>query len=359
MKYVDEFRDGKLIYAIARKIRGTVDRNRTYRFMDVCGTHTMNIFRFGLREILPSNIELISGPGCPVCVTPNSFLDSAIALAKMKGAVVTTFGDMLRVPGSYSTLEKERAKGCSVRVVYSSTDSLDIARRNPGKEIIFLGVGFETTIPTVAVSILDAKRYGVKNYSVLCGHKTMPEALRELVSDPSVAIDGFILPGHVSAIIGPSPYGFLHRKYKKRCVITGFEPLDILQAILMLVSQRTPGLDIQYTRAIGRDGNRVARKMIAEVFKKTDSAWRGIGTVRNSGLAIRERFAGWDAGKKFDIKIRPVRENKACLCGDVLKGTKTPHECRLFGRVCTPETPVGSCMVSSEGTCAAYFKYRV
>ena len=358
MKYVDEFRNRDLIDKVAAQIRQEIDKGRTYNFMDVCGTHTMNIFRFGLKSILPKEINLISGPGCPVCVTPNSFIDKAIALANFKDVVIATFGDMFRVPGSYSSLEKERAAGRPIRVVYSCIDALDIARRNSDKHIIFLGIGFETTAPTVAASVLSAKKEGIKNYYVLCGHKTMPEVLRVLADDKDINVDGFILPGHVSAIIGPEPYRFLSEKYKKRCVIAGFEPLDIMQAILMLIKQRSPKLEVQYSRAIKRDGNPVARSVLQEVFEKANSEWRGIGLVRQSGLKIRNEFSRFDAELKFRPKVRPSKENKNCMCGDVLKGTKTPLECKLFRRVCNPANPVGSCMVSSEGTCAAYYKYK-
>lgn len=357
MKYIDEFRNKHLIDKIVKKIGEAVSASRVYNFMDVCGTHTMNIFRFGLKDILPGNINLISGPGCPVCVTPNSFLDKAIALANSRDVIIATFGDILRVPGSYSSLEKERARGRAIRIVYSSIDALDIAKRNHRQHVVFLGVGFETTAPTVAASILRAKKDNIKNYSVLCGHKTMPEVLKALVDDSHLKVDGFILPGHVSTIIGSKAYVFLQKDYKKRCVIAGFEPIDILQAILMLLSQKEPKIEVQYTRVIDRDGNPVARKVIDKVFKKADTAWRGIGVIRNSGLKIRGEFSGFDAESKFKLKTKPAREDKDCICGDVLKGMKTPLECKLFNRVCNPEKPVGSCMVSSEGTCAAYYKY--
>ncbi len=359
MKYVDEFRNKNLIKKVANEIHRVVDKSRTYNFMDVCGTHTMNIFRFGLKDILPENINLISGPGCPVCVTPNDFIDQAIAIANTKKAIIVTFGDMLRVPGSYSSLDKERSRGNLVRVVYSSTDALKLAENEPTKEVVFLGIGFETTAPTVAASILIAKNKKIKNYSVLCGHKTMPKVLEVLVKDKKVNIDGFILPGHVSTIIGSKPYEFLSKRYKKRCVITGFEPLDILQAILMLVLQEKPAVEIQYKRVIIKYGNPLAREMIRKVFEETDSVWRGIGMVKDSGLKIKREYAIFDAGLKFRIAKLPTKENKGCICGDVLRGVKTPLDCKLFADVCNPENPVGACMVSSEGTCAAYYKYRV
>ena len=359
MKYIDEFRDRKLIEKVAAKICESAEPDRTYNFMEVCGTHTMSIFRFGLKSLLPENINLLSGPGCPVCVTPNEFIDKAIALAGMKNVIITTFGDMLRVPGSYSSLEKEKGKGASIKMVYSTEDALSIAAKHKDKEVVFLGIGFETTAPTVAQSILDAREKKVKNYSVLCANKTMPEALGVLAIDEPGKIDGFLLPGHVSAIIGTAPYEFLAKKYRKNCVVAGFEPLDIIQSVLMLIEQKKPAVEVQYTRIIDRRGNISAQKAIDKVFEKTTSVWRGIGKVKDSGFLIRKHYSDFDAEKKFNIKIKPVKENKACICGNVLKGIVTPFECKLFGRICNPENPVGACMVSSEGACAAYYKYRV
>lgn len=356
MKYVDEFRDSKLIAKVARRIREAVDIGRTYNFMEVCGTHTMNIFRFGLREILPANIRLISGPGCPVCVTPNGFIDKAITLARRRDIIIASFGDMLRVPGSRSSLDKEKALGASVRIVYSSIDALEMARCNPDKEVVFLGIGFETTAPTVAQSILMAKKEKIKNYSVLCSHKTMPEALKVLTKDPRLTIDGFLLPGHVSAVTGIRPYEFLASR-GKRCVVAGFEPLDIMQSILMLIKQRKPAVEIQYTRIIKKCGNKLAKDSIKKVFEEIASEWRGIGKIKNSGLKIRDRFAEFDAEKKFRVQRTRSSEPAGCICGEVIKGVKTPLECRLFGKACNPEHPVGACMVSTEGTCSAYFKY--
>lgn len=357
MKYIDEFRDRRLIDKVAAQIRGEADTVRTYNFMEVCGTHTMSIFRFGLRDILPANINLISGPGCPVCVTPNEFIDKAIALARRKDTIITTFGDMFKVPGSYSSLEKEKAKGAAIKMVYSSMDALELAKKMPDKEVVFLGIGFETTAPTVAQSIIMANKEKVRNYSVLCGHKTMPEALKILTQEPKLKIDGFLLPGHVSAIIGVKPYEFLTTR-GKRCVVTGFEPLDILQAILMLLKQHAPKIEIQYTRIISRNGNALAMNSMDKVFSSCDSVWRGIGCIKNSGLKIRREFSIFDAEVKFKPRIAKPRENKACICGEVIKGIKTPIQCRLFAKLCNPEHPVGACMVSSEGACAAYYKYK-
>ena len=355
MKYVDEFRNRDLIAKEAALIKARVDGQ--YRFMEVCGTHTMSIFRFGLRQLLPAGIELLSGPGCPVCVTPNGYLDKAIAIAGGKNVIITTFGDMLRVPGSRSTLEIEKAAGCDIRTVYSTTDALEIAGKNPTKEVVFLGVGFETTAPTVAQSIIIAKKSGIKNYSVLSAHKTMPEALGSLAGS-GLNVDGFILPGHVTAITGTAPYRFLAKILKKRCVVSGFEPLDILQSILILIKQKQPKVEIQYKRIAASGGNPKARGVIYKVFEKCDSIWRGIGNVPDSGLKIKKAYADFDAEVKFHPKVAPPKENRRCRCGDVLKGLIAPVECALFAKACTPQHPVGACMVSSEGACAAYYKYR-
>ncbi|MCX5679453.1 MAG: hydrogenase formation protein HypD [Candidatus Omnitrophica bacterium] len=355
MKYVDEFRDEVLIAKEAAHIRAAV--NRKWRFMEVCGTHTMSIFRFALRQILPGDIELVSGPGCPVCVTPNGYLDKAIAIAGMKNVIIATFGDMLRVPGSHSTLEIQKADGRDIRTVYSTTDALEIAEKYPTKEVVFLGVGFETTVPTVAKSIIIAKKAGLKNYSVLSAHKTMPEALGSLAGS-GLNVDGFILPGHVSAITGTSPYRFLAKIYKKRCVVSGFEPLDILQSISILIKQSPAKVEIQYKRIAAPGGNPKARVCIYKVFEKCDSVWRGIGRVADSGLKIKKAYADLDAEVKFHPRVRPPKEDKRCRCGDVLRGLIAPTECMLFGKACTSQHPIGACMVSSEGTCAAYYKYR-
>ena len=354
MKYIDEFRNRGLIAKEAALIRARVDGQ--YRFMEVCGTHTMSIFRFGLRQLLPPGIELLSGPGCPVCVTPNGYLDKAIAIAREKSVIITTFGDMLRVPGSRSSLEIEKAGGCDIRAVYSTTDALEIAGKNPTKEIVFLGVGFETTTPTVAQSIIIAKKSGIKNYSVLSAHKTMPEALGSLAGS-GLNVDGFILPGHVAAITGTGPYRFLAKILKKRCVVSGFEPLDILQSILILIKQKNPNVEIQYKRITTPGGNPKARAAIYKVFDKCASVWRGIGNVPDSGLKIKKAYADFDAEVKFSPKVAPPKENRRCRCGDVLKGLIAPTECSLFAKACTPQRPVGACMVSSEGACAAYYKY--
>lgn len=358
MRYVDEFRDKRLIDTMARKIRRAASGgSRAHTFMEVCGTHTMSICRSGLRALLPDNVRLVSGPGCPVCVTPNSYIDKAIAYSRLNDVIITTFGDMFRVPGSNSSLEKERALGGNIVMVYSTEDALEIAGKNPSKPVIFLGIGFETTAPTVAEAILEAKRKRLKNFFVYSGHKTMPGPLKALASDRSIAVDGFLLPGHVSAVIGSRPYGFLAARFGKRCVVSGFEPLDIMQSILMLLKQRKPQVEIQYTRLVKPGGNPTARKIMREVFEETDSTWRGIGGIKKSGLRIRKKYSAFDAEANFEVKVRESKENALCICGDVLKGIREPEECALFAGSCKPEHPVGACMVSSEGACAAWYKY--
>lgn len=362
MKYIDEFRDKGLVKTVSDRIRNAAEANRKYRLMEVCGTHTMAIFRFGLKYLLPSNIELISGPGCPVCVTANEYIDAACVLAGTKGVVIATFGDMLRVPGSKSSLEKERAGGGDIKVVYSALDALGLADKYSAERIVFLGVGFETTAPTVASSILEAGRRNLRNYFVLSGHKLIPPALDILANDRKLNIDGFILPAHVSAVIGARPYRFLARKYRIPGVIAGFEPVDILQGIWMLLRQISKGsadIQIQYDRVVKETGNLKAQGIIGEVFERCDSRWRGLGVIKKSGLKIRKKFHRFDAEKYFGIKYKKKDTTSlTCICGDVLKGIKKPLDCRLFGKNCRPERPLGPCMISSEGTCAAYFRYR-
>jgi len=362
MRYLDEYRDKKLVERIFSKIQTELDSTRIYRFMEVCGTHTMSIFRYGLKTKLGPNIELISGPGCPVCVTEDDYMDKAIDLSRQKNVIIATFGDMLKVPGSESSLEKEKSKGAAIKIVYSTLDALELAEKYQDKKIIFLGVGFETTTPTIAGSIMEAKKRGLKNYFVLSGHKLIPPALELLVTSGETNIDGFILPAHVSTIIGSRPYESLAAKYNLPCVITGFEPLDILQGIYMLIAQikkKKPSIEIQYSRIAKKEGNVKAREAMNKVFEKKDTRWRGIGIIKASGLKIRKEFSEFDAEKAFNIKLkRSVKKRKGCLCGEILKGVKTPLNCKLFKKACTPENPIGACMVSSEGTCAAYYRYN-
>ena len=333
---------------------------RPMTLMEVCGTHTMAIAKNGLRDVMPANIRLLSGPGCPVCVTANADIDVALEMARQPGVILTTFGDMMKVPGSYSSLAREKADGHDVRVVYSPLDALALAEATPDSHVVFLGVGFETTAPTIAITIREAARRGVSNFSVLSLHKTVPAALEALVNDPDVQIDGFILPGHVSTIIGSEPYRFLAERYGVPGAITGFEPVDVLQGVWMLAKQLAEGraeIEIAYTRAVMPEGNDVARAAIAEVFEPTDAEWRGLGVIPGTGLAIRSEFASFDARVRVPVTPPEPRAIRGCQCGDVLRGAVLPYECKLFALGCTPEHPVGPCMVSSEGSCAAYYRY--
>ncbi len=358
MKHVDEFRDSETARRLTARLK-EVSRTPA-RFMEVCGTHTMALFRYGIRELLPDHVELVSGPGCPVCVTAGQDIDRAVAAAGLPGVIVTTFGDMLRVPGSKGTLDQARADGADIRIVYSPLEALNTARTNPDREVIFIGVGFETTAPTVAAALKTARTQGLANFSVLAAHKLLPPAMEALLSGGDLNLTGFLLPGHVTTIIGPAPYRPLARKYHAPCVVSGFEPVDILQSLLMLIEQVEAGRDeveIQYRRAVGADGNPAARAVMDEVFQPADAVWRGLGPIPLSGLVPREEYAGLDTGRRFDLPAAPVPEPPGCLCGEVLRGVVKPPECRLFATRCTPGTPVGPCMVSSEGTCAAYYKY--
>ncbi len=365
MKYVTEFRDKELARGLAQNISSLINGSASggYTIMEVCGTHTMNIFRYGLKGLLPRGLRLLSGPGCPVCVTPTSYIDQAIALAHIPGVIICTFGDMLKVQGSGASdaTSLERLALGNVKVVYSTTEALSIAEANPDKNVVFLGVGFETTAPTIAASVLEADRRGLKNYFVLCAHKTMPQVMRTLVEDKELGLQGFICPAHVSTIIGSKAYEFLAREFGIPCVIAGFEPLDILHGIYMLLRQMVRGearVEIQYSRVARPEGNPRAQAILQEVFEPCDAEWRGIGVVPISGLRLRGKYQGFDAVLHFSLPTLKVREPKGCLCGDMLRGVKTPPDCSLFGRACTPSHPVGPCMVSSEGTCAAWFKYR-
>ena len=354
------FRDPKLARELIARIRELAG-DRKINLMEVCGTHTVSIGRYGFRSIMPAGLKLLSGPGCPVCVTANRDIDHAIALAKMDGAIITTFGDMMRVPGSSSSLAAEKAAGHDIRIVYSPLDAVEIARQNPDREVIFMGVGFETTTPAIAATILEAAGRELKNFSVYCAHKTTPPALCAIANDPETTIDGFILPGHVSTITGLAPFRFLVDEFETPGVVTGFEPVDILEGICMLVEMVVtgkPAIDNAYRRGVATDGNPVARRLVEQVFEPCDTEWRGLGPIAGSGLRIREAFASFDAGRRFDIEVEPTVEPRGCRCGDVLRGAITPTGCPLFGRACTPEHPVGPCMVSSEGSCAAYFRYR-
>ncbi|MBW1660389.1 MAG: hydrogenase formation protein HypD [Deltaproteobacteria bacterium] len=360
LKFLDEYRDAGISRQLIAKINTC--SQRPIRLMEVCGTHTVSIFRSGIRSLLPDSIALLSGPGCPVCVTDQREIDAFIELARIDDVILTTFGDLMRVPGSRSSLQQQRAAGRDIRVVYSTVDALEIARRNPDKQVVFLGVGFETTAPTIAAAIMSAARTGVANFSVISAHKLVPPALEALMKLDNVRIDGLILPGHVSVIIGTEAYQPFFERHQLPGVVAGFEPADILQAIAMLVEQieaGRPRLENAYRRAVTPGGNRAACKMLAEVFEPADAGWRGIGVIADSGLEIRPAFAAHDARRLFDIQVPDPQIPKGCACGEILTARKTPPECRLYATLCTPADPVGPCMVSTEGTCAAYYKYHV
>jgi hydrogenase expression/formation protein HypD len=328
--------------------------------MEVCGTHTMAIARNALKSKFPKNVVMLSGPGCPVCVTPAEMIDAAIEISKLPGVIITTFGDMVRVPGSASSLEKERSAGADVRMVYSPHDALEIAASNPKKQVVFLGVGFETTTPTIAATVIWAKKRKIKNFTVLSMFKTIPNALKAILAVKGRHIDGFLLPGHVSAIIGEKPYAFLSEKYGVPGVIAGFEPDDILKSVEILISMinsGNPSIVNQYSRIVKPEGNPIARETIYTVFEDADSRWRGIGRIPKSGLVFKKAFSAFDAARRFKIKIKNIEENTNCICGNILTGLNAPQDCKLFGKVCTPQNPIGPCMVSSEGACAAQFKY--
>jgi hydrogenase expression/formation protein HypD len=336
-------------------------RRETVRLMEVCGTHTMSIARAGLKSLLPEGLKLVSGPGCPVCVTPTGTIDAACELARRDDVVITTFGDMMRVPGSRTTLEGVKAAGADVRVVYSPLKSMEIAAATPGRTVVFLGVGFETTAPAIARLIQAAAQAGTANMAVLPANKLIPPALRVIASDPELRVDGFLLPGHVSVIIGAEPYRFLADEFRRPSVITGFEPEDVLEATAMILEQMLLGnaeVQNQYKRVVHPEGNPEARRRLDEVFRTADASWRGFGVIPGSGLVVRDAFARWDAVRRFDIRIAPEEPETGCLCGDVLKGKVNPRDCPLFGTRCTPASAVGPCMVSSEGACAASFRFE-
>ena len=359
MKHIDEYRDKGLIMKLMDLIKRYADRN--YTFMEVCGGHTTAIHRFGIAALLPENIKLISGPGCPVCVTENSFIDKAIAYSKMNDVIITTFGDLIRVPGSGSSLEKEKAQGGDIRIVFSGLEALDIAKGNSDKKVIFLGIGFETTAPGTAVTIKEADMAGVRNFYLLSAHKVMPPAMEVIIKE-GVALNGFICPGHVAAITGSSAFSFISGKYYIGCVITGFEPVDMLQAIFMLVNQvnsSSPETEIQYTRAVTKEGNIIAQRHMKDIFMLRDDHWRGFGTIASSGLRLRKEYEQFDVEKVIPVNVKNHEENVLCICGDILRGLKTPLDCSLFTRTCVPENPVGACMVSNEGACNTFYKYRL
>jgi hydrogenase expression/formation protein HypD len=366
MKYVGKFRDPDKAAALFQKIRqlGTRishRRGKVIKLMEVCGGHTHAIFKYGIESLLPDSIELIHGPGCPVCVMPRGRLDDAIALAEHPNVILTTFGDTMRVPGSRTNLLQARAQGCDIRMVYSPRDSLKIARENPDKEVIFFALGFETTVPSTALTVLEAESENIPNFSLFSNHVVIIPALEALLNNPDLQLEGFIGPGHVSMVIGSEPYQIIADRYHKPVVVSGFEPLDILQSMAMVLQQLDEGrctVENQYDRLVQPAGNKVAITAMNRVFELREKfEWRGLGEIPQGGLQLREEYAAFDAEKKFTLPNHRVSDHKACQCGEILKGVMKPWQCKVFGTACTPEHPIGTCMVSSEGACAAYYKY--
>ncbi|MBA2752567.1 MAG: hydrogenase formation protein HypD [Actinobacteria bacterium] len=360
MKFVDEYRDPAAARAAVAQIEALSD-GQHLKFMEVCGGHTHTIYKHGIERVLPSNIELIHGPGCPVCVIPMGRVDDGIAVAETPGVIFTSFGDMMRVPGSNGSLLDAKARGADFRMVYSPLDALRIAKENPDRQVVFFAIGFETTAPSTAVTLQKAREAGIDNFSVFCNHVTIVPPLKAILESPDLRLDGFIGPGHVSTVIGNRPYRFVPAQYGKPLVTSGFEPLDILQGIVMLLRQIREGrceVENQYTRAVRDEGNLRALRIMSEVFEvRPYFEWRGMGFISQSGLKLNEDFAPWDAELRFSVPGVRVADPKACQCGEVLKGVIKPWECKVFGTACTPETPIGTCMVSSEGACAAYYNY--
>ena len=362
MKYVDEFRDPKKAEALLWEIQKLGQQlEKPLKIMEICGGHTHSIFKYGIEDMLPDNIEFIHGPGCPVCVMPKGRLDDAIALSQNPNVIFTTFGDAMRVPGSKYSLLQAKAQGADIRMVYSPLDSLKIAKENPDKEIVFFAIGFETTAPSTAFTVLQAAAENIKNFSLFSNHVLVIPALQALLDNPDLQLDGFIGPGHVSMVIGSEPYQFIAQEYHKPIVVSGFEPLDILQSVWMLLQQLLEGrceVENQYNRLVQERGNINALEAMNQVFEVRETfEWRGLGDIPNSGLKIRAEYAQFDAEVKFTIPGVKVADHKACKCGEILKGVLKPWQCKVFGTACTPETPIGTCMVSSEGACAAYYKY--
>lgn len=359
LKYIDEFRDSSLVSRLVQEI-SNLGTEKQIKIMEVCGTHTMSIRRFGIHKLLPDNVKLISGPGCPVCVTPASYIDTAIKLAQEGNFVIVTFGDMVRVPGSLGCLESAGASGRSVRLVYSCYEALKIAIENPSLKVVFLSIGFETTAPTIAATVVDAMVRGVKNFFILPNNKLIPPAIDALLSSGEVEIGGLLLPGHVTTVWGYRDYEFVPEKYSIPCAVAGFEPVDILagiKSILMQINSGRAAVENTYLRSVKIDGNEKAKRIIQQVFKRSDSEWRGLGVIPGSGLELRDDFVAFDAFDVFGIEPVKSEENPLCRCGEILKGLIRPDQCPLFKKKCTPLMPYGPCMVSSEGTCAAYYKY--
>ena len=366
MKYVDEFRDPERARALVADIRRLVARiprarHRPLQIMEVCGGHTHTIFRYGIQQMLPEEVEFVHGPGCPVCVLPMGRVDNCVALAERPEVIFTTFGDAMRVPGSRKSLLGAKADGADVRMVYSPLDALALARKNPEREVIFFGLGFETTMPSTAMTLIQAKAKGIRNFSLFCNHITIIPTIKAMLDSPELKLDGFLGPGHVSMVIGTRPYGFVAGHYRKPITIAGFEPLDVLQSMWMVLRQLAEGrceVENQYGRVVPRDGNKAALAAIREVFElRAFFEWRGLGSIDHSGVQIRAEYADFDAERKYSVPAIKIADPKSCQCGEVLKGVIKPHECKVFGSACTPETPLGSLMVSTEGACAAYYNY--
>ncbi len=360
MKYVDEYRDPELARTISGEI-AKLSGGRPLKLMEVCGGHTHTIYKHGVEDVLPRNIDLVHGPGCPVCVLPMGRVDDAIAIARTPGVIFTTFGDMMRVPGSKGSLLDAKAEGADVRFVYSPLDALKLARQNPDREVVFFAIGFETTAPSTAITLLRAQAEGIKNFSVFCNHVTIIPAIKAILDSSDLRLDGFIGPGHVSMVIGMRPYSFIAREHRKPVVIAGFEPLDIIQSVQMIVQQIDQGraeIENQYGRVVRPEGNIKALEAMARTMElRPFFEWRGLGFITHSALKLRPEYAQWDAELRFEVPGIRVADPKACQCGEVLKGVIKPWECKVFGTACTPETPIGTCMVSSEGACAAYYNY--
>ena len=362
MRYVDEFRDPELITKAAEEIHRLANTGKHYRIMEVCGGHTHAIYRFGLKDVLPSNIELIHGPGCPVCVLPMGRIDDGLAVAKQADVIFAAFGDMMRVPGTHGSPFEHKARGTDVRIVYSPADALQLARKNPQRHVMFFAIGFETTAPSTALTLMRAKAEGVGNFSVFCNHVTILPAMRAILDSPDMRLDAFIGPGHVSTVIGCRPYEWIASTEGMPIVTSGFEPLDLLQSIVMILRQLRAGearVENQYKRVVPWEGNRAALKAMAEVFQlRPYFEWRGLGFISQSALRVRDEYSQWDAERRFPIPNTRVTDPKAAQCGEVLKGVLKPAQCKLFGKECAPEHPIGALMVSSEGSCAAYYNYE-
>jgi hydrogenase expression/formation protein HypD len=361
VKFVDEFRDPALGRVLAGEIVAAVEPGRHVKIMEVCGGHTHSIYKYGVDDLLPENVELVHGPGCPVCVIPMGRVDDGIAIARQEGVILTCFGDMMRVPGSTGTLLEAKAEGADVRMVYSPLDALRIAKANPDREVVFFAIGFETTAPSTALTLKRAKAEGVANFSCFCNHVTIVPPLRALLDSPDLRLDGFVGPGHVCTVVGARPLEFICADYAKPVVVSGFEPVDILQSVLMILRQLAEGrseVENQYKRVVPYEGNLRALEIMGEVFAlRPHFEWRGLGFISHSGLKLSEAYADLDAERRFAVPGVRVADPKACQCGEVLKGVIKPFECKVFGSACTPERPIGTCMVSSEGACAAYYNY--